>query len=62
MRIKDITGKWVSNAIAYCHCPKHEGGLTRQLAYDHKCLGKKCKHLEVWNEKALQGKKYKNRR
>lgn len=62
MRIKDINGKYISNAIAYCHCEQHEGGLSRELAYKHKCVGKKCKHLEVYNRNALQVKKYKNKR
>lgn len=25
MRVKDINGRYIGNAIGYCHCPRHEG-------------------------------------
>lgn len=60
MRVKDINGKYVSNAIGYCHCPTHPGALTRQQGYKHKCIGKKCKYLEKTNDKAWQVQRYFN--
>lgn len=62
IRQKDINGRYISNAVAYCHCINHPGALSRSLAYKHKCIGKKCKHLEIYNANALKRKKYKNKR
>lgn len=62
MRLPDINGNYVANAVAFCHNSGHPGALTRKLAYEHKCMGKKCKYLEIYNQKAMQVKKYKNRR
>ena len=63
MRIKDINGNMISNAIGFCHCDRHPGALNRTLAYKHKCIAKKCKHLEKYNEEIWNIKpKYKNRR
>ena len=63
MREKSITGKWVNNAIGYCHCEAHKGALNKELATKHKCIAKKCKYLEKYNEESWNVKpKYKNRR
>nr|DAH33400.1 MAG TPA: hypothetical protein [Caudoviricetes sp.] len=54
MREKAITGKYIADAIGYCHCEKHKGALNRKLAYRHKCMAKKCKYLEkydTWEER-----------
>lgn len=50
MREKAINGKYIGNAIGYCHCDAHKGALNRELAYKHKCLAKRCKWLEKYNE------------
>ena len=63
MREKSITGKWISNAIGYCHCERYKGALNKDLANKHKCIAKKCKYLEKYNEESWNVKpKYKNRR
>ena len=63
MREKSITGKWISNAIGYCHCERHKGALNKDLANKHKCIAKKCKYLEKYNEDAWRYKPiYKNGR
>lgn len=36
MREKSITGKYIGNAIGYCHCKAHTGALNKELAYKHK--------------------------
>lgn len=54
MREKAITGKYIADAIGYCHCEKHKGALNRKLAYKNKCMAKKCKYLEkydTWEER-----------
>ena len=56
MREKDINGKYIGNAIGYCHCPRHEGALNHDLAYKHKCIAKKCKYLERYHEDAWRKK------
>lgn len=62
MREKDINGKYIGNAIGFCHCKEHEGALNKSLAYKHKCVAKKCKHLEKYNEYAWAKKDtYRNR-
>ena len=54
MRERDINGKYIGDAIGYCHCEWHKGALNKKLAKEHKCVGKKCKYLEkyeeVWNK------------
>lgn len=60
MREKDINGRWISNAIGYCHCEKHPGALNHVLGYKHKCIGKKCKYLEKYNDKAWERQIYRN--
>ena len=63
MREKSITGKYISNAIGYCHYEAHKGALNKELAMKHKCIAKKCKYLEKYNEESWNVKpKYKNRR
>ena len=63
MREISIYGKMISNAIGYCHCEAHKGALNRDIAYKHKCIAKKCKYLEKYNEESWNVKpKYKNRR
>ena len=51
-REKDINGNYIGNAIGVCHCDRHPGALNRQIAYKHKCLAKKCKYLEKYNEES----------
>lgn len=48
----DINGKYIGNAIGYCHCKSHEGAVNKELAIKHKCIGKKCKNLEKYNEES----------
>ena len=63
MREKSIDGKIIKNAIGFCHCEAHKGALNRELARKHKCIAKKCKYLEKYNEESWNVKpKYKNRR
>lgn len=50
MRELSIYGTYIGNAIGYCHCTRHPGALNKEIAYKHKCIGKKCKHLEKYNE------------
>ena len=62
MREKDINGNYIGNAIGYCHYHKHNGALNYKLAKEHKCLAKKCKHLEKYSEDAWQLRgRYRNR-
>ena len=52
----------INNAIGYCHYSGHKGALSRELAYKHKCLAKKCRYLEKYNEESWRQKQtYKNR-
>ena len=60
MREKDINGKYIGNAIGFCHCPRHEGALNHDLGYEHKCIAKRCKYLEKYNEKAWERHVYHN--
>ena len=63
MREKDINGVYINNAIGYCMCPQHQGALNRKIAYEHKCLAKKCKHLVKYDDASWKLKQsYKNRR
>ena len=39
-REKDINGKYIGNAIGFCHCELHKGALNSELARKHKCIGK----------------------
>ena len=50
MRQQDINGKYIGDAIGYCHYEKHKGALNYKLAKDHKCIAKHCKHLEKYSE------------
>ena len=62
MREISIDGKIIKNAIGFCHCEAHKGALNRELARKHKCIAKKCKHLEKYNEEIWRQKPaYKNR-
>ena len=62
MREISIYGKMISNSIGYCHCDRHKGALNREIAYKHKCIAKKCKYLEKYNEKSWRQKPvYRNR-
>lgn len=56
MREKGIDGKYIGNAIGYCHYKAHEGALDRKTAYKHKCIAKKCKWLEKYNDDAWKKK------
>ena len=64
MREISIDGNYIGNAIGYCHCEVHKGALNRQLAYKHKCIGKKCKYLEKYDEDSWKNKRmqYYNKR
>lgn len=64
MREISIDGNYIGNAIGYCHYEAHKGALNRQLAYKHKCIGKKCKYLEKYNEESWKRcrSKYYNKR
>lgn len=60
-REKDINGKYIGNAIGYCHSELHPGALNHNLAYKHKCIAKKCKNLEKYSEDSWKIKeKYRN--
>lgn len=56
MREKSITGKYIGDAIGYCHCKAHTGALNKELAYKHKCIAKRCKWLEKYNDEAWRRK------
>jgi hypothetical protein len=59
----DIHGKYIGNSIGYCHYPKHEGAINKKIAKAHKCIAKKCKYLEKYNEESWRKKdRYKNGR
>lgn len=63
MREVDINGKYIGDAIGFCHYGKHEGALNSRIARRHKCLAKKCKYLEKYNEESWRLKdSYRNRR
>ena len=52
----------INNAIGFCHCEAHKGALNKELAYKHKCIAKKCKYLEKYNEESWRQKPaYRNR-
>lgn len=55
-REKDINGKYIGDAIGYCHSDVHPGALNHTLAYKHKCIAKKCKHLEKYSEESWKKK------
>ena len=62
MREKSIDGKIIKNAIGFCHYEAHPGALNRELARKHKCVQKRCRHLEKYSEDAWRQKPlYKNR-
>lgn len=62
-RQKDINGKYIGDAIGYCHCARHLGAINRKIAREHKCIAKKCKYLEKYSEDAWKLKqKYKNQK
>ena len=62
MRQKDIHGDYIGDAIGYCHYSKHEGALNYKLAKEHKCIAKRCRHLEKYSEDAWRLKKrYRNK-
>lgn len=56
MRELSIYGTYIGNAIGYCHLSRHPGALDRTIAYKHKCLAKKCKYLEKYNEQSWRYK------
>ena len=56
MREKSIEGRWISDPIGFCHYEKHRGALNRSLAIKHKCLAKRCHHLEKYNDNAWKKK------
>jgi hypothetical protein len=56
MREKSIDGTYIGDAIGYCHYEQHTGALNKKLAYKHKCIAKKCKHLEKYSEEAWKKK------
>lgn len=63
MREKSIDGKWIGDAIGFCHCERHKGAVNKKLAYEHKCVAKKCKYLEKYSEDAWKKKdEYKNKK
>ena len=63
MRQKSIDGKYIGDAIVYCHCELHPGALNRKLAINHKCIAKKCKYLEKYSEDAWKKKyEYRNKK
>lgn len=61
MREIDINGKYISNAIGYCHFDGHEGALNHAIAYKHKCVAKKCRYLEKYPHSEWGKDKYINR-
>ena len=62
MREKSIDGKMINNAIGFCHCESHKGALNRELASKHKCVQKRCRNFEKYNEESWKQKPaYKNR-
>ena len=61
MREKSIDGKVINNAIGFCHCEVHPGASNRELARKHKCVQKRCRHLEKYNDESWRQKPlYKN--
>ena len=48
-------------AIIGHNCNIHKGALDKTLVKKHKCIQKKCKHLEKYSEDAFRLNKYKNR-
>ena len=56
MREKSIDGKMINNAIGFCHYEEHRGALNKGLAIKHKCIAKKCRHLEKYNEESWRQK------
>lgn len=63
MREKSIDGKMINNAIGFCHYEGHAGALNKELARKHKCIAKKCRYLEKYNEDAWRQKQaYRNRK
>ena len=63
LREQDINGKWIGNAIGFCHYNKHPGSLNKDIAYQHHCIAKKCRFLEKYSEEAWEKKHtYRNRR
>lgn len=57
MRRISISGKYISDAIGFCYYERHPGALNRKLARKHKCIAKKCRHLEKYSEDAWERKK-----
>ena len=63
MREKSIDGNYIVDAIGYCHCARHKGAVNKKLAFEHKCVAKKCKYLEKYSDDAWKVKqKYKNQK
>ena len=61
MREQDINGKYIGDAIGFCHYNKHKGALNKKLAYEHHCIAKQCRFLEKYTEEAWKPKqKYYN--
>lgn len=51
-----IYGTYIGNAIGFCHYTKHPGALNKAIAYKHKCLAKKCKYLQKYDEQSWRYK------
>ncbi|MBQ3794789.1 MAG: hypothetical protein II842_00640 [Butyrivibrio sp.] len=45
------------NCVAYCHCYKHRGGLSKDMMKQHECLKKGCRYLEKYEDHPYWGKK-----
>ena len=61
MREERIDGKIIKHARGFCRYGAHPGALNRELASKHKCVQKKCRHLEKYNEESWRKKPaYKN--
>lgn len=41
------------NAVGFCHNAKHVGYLSKNLVKQHDCLGKHCKFLERYLDRAF---------
>lgn len=56
MREKSIDGKYIGDAIGFCHYSKHEGAINRKLAYEHRCIAKKLQIPREVQQRRMEAK------